>query len=77
MVDEEDLQHLIAGQYRIGDAVSVHLARGGSRREREGRIAGYDDDDGTYSVYFSDGDVVDRIKRTSIARQLEPRQVMG
>ena len=76
MVEEEDLRHLIAGQYRTGDAVSVRSALGGSRREREGRIAGYDDDDGTYSVIFSGGEVVMNLKRTSITRQQAARPAM-
>ena len=64
-VEEEDLAHLWAGKYRTGDAVRVRFGQ----RERDARIAGHDDEDGTYSVIFADGDIVDQIRRTRITQQ--------
>ena len=57
MIEEEDLRHYRSGKYYNGDAVKVQLSSG--TREREARIAGYDDDAGTYSVILADGDVVE------------------
>jgi len=70
MVEEADLEHLYAGMYRTGEEVTVRRGQ----RERDARIAGHDDDSGTYSVIFDDGQIVEQIKRMSIRR---PSSEMG
>ena len=64
MVEESDLGHTHAGAYLTGDDVTVRLGP----REREARVAGYDDDDGTYSVRCDDGKLIGGVKRTNIRR---------
>ncbi len=48
LVDEGDLRHLKAGAFRVGDKITATISPGS--RGVPARIAGFDDDSGTYSV---------------------------
>ena len=57
MVEEEDLRHFRAGKFRTGDPVWMRVGD----RECGARVAGFDDDDETYSVRFASGKVLDSL----------------
>jgi len=68
LVDEGELGHVWAGDYRTGEVVTV---RRGTQKF-DARVAGHDDDEGTYSVIYSSGEMAHGIRRTSISRKEVP-----